>query len=536
MSKPFHILVTDHVHPAGWDQLRQADDVIVSGPLDTRAALLAALANVDAMIIRSGTQVDTQLLEAAPHLKVIARAGARLDNVDIDAATRRGIMVINAADTNVSAVAELTFAVLLALARDIPTGHVAVRQGEWPRHKMTGFLLAGKTLGIIGFGRLGRAVAAYAQAFSMHVLVYDPFIDLSFARQQGVEIVNFPELLARADIVSLHTTHSTHTHALMDAEAFAAMKPNSYFINCTHAGLVDEAALLDALENGPLAGAALDTFMHEPPVPNDPLSRHPKVLATPHLSENTVESQRETSIQVVTSTLAALRGEDYCNIINLPFTQQIRYHDVEPYIHLASKLGKLQGQLAEGWITRIEVELLGEGLTNLVRQVTAVLLTGLLRPVKGSLVNWVSAPMLAHEQGIVTAQVKGLIELADYPNLIACKIFWDGGQRTVAGVLFGNGDARLVQYDQFEVDAFPDGYVLIMENDDVPGVIGRVGTLLGQAGINVAQWRYGRDQPGGRAVSFINVDDKISPEVCTQIEQDSGVRRARLVYLNSARE
>ncbi|MBE9524333.1 MAG: phosphoglycerate dehydrogenase [Chloroflexi bacterium] len=528
---PFNILVTDHLHAAGWDLLRQDDDVITSGPFKTRDALLLAISKADAIIIRSGTKVDMQLLDAAPRLKVIARAGARLDNVDIDAATHRGIMVINAADTNVPAVAEHTFAMLLALARDISAGHLALQRGEWPRHKIEGFLLSGKILGIVGFGRLGRAVASYAQAFKMHVLVYDPYIDLSFAREQGVEVVNFSELLARSDIVSLHTTHSSHTNALMDTDAFASMKPNSYLLNCTHAGLVDEAALLNALDSGHLAGAAVDTFCQEPPAIDHPLTCHPKVLATPHLSENTAESQHLTSIQVVSSTLAALRGEDYCHIINLPFTQDLCYQDVEPYIHLASKLGKLQGQLAEGWITRIEVELLGGGLSDLVRQVTAVLLTGLLRPVEGSQVNWISSPVLAHEQGIVTAQVKGLIDLADYPNLIACKIYWEGGQRTVAGVLFGNGDARLVQYDQFEVDAFPDGYVLILENDDIPGVIGRVGTLLGSASINVAQWRYGRDRPGGRAVSFINVDNRISPSTCSLIEQDSGVRRARLVHL-----
>ncbi len=531
MSNSFHMLVTDHLHPAGWDLLHQAKDVSTSGPFNSRSDLLQTVQSADAVIIRSGTLVDDQLLNAAPRLKVIARAGARLDNVDIERATHRGIMVINTPDTNVPAVAEHTFAMLLALARNIPAGYIAIQKAEWPRHTMEGFLLAGKIIGVVGFGRLGRAVATYAQAFKMHVLVYDPYIDLSFARDLGVEVVNFPELLARADIISLHTTHSSHTHALMDAEAFASMKPNSYLLNCTHAGLVDEAALLNALDDGPLLGAAIDTFSQEPPAADHPLSRHPQVLATPHLSENTAESQHATSVQVVTNTLTALRKEDYRQIINLPFTQQIRYQDVEPYIHLASKLGKLQGQLADGWITRIEVELLGEGLSDLVRQVTAVLLTGLLRPIAGSEVNWISAPVLAHEQGIVTAQVKGLIELADYPNMIACKIYWEGGQRTVAGVLFGNGDARLVQYDHFEVDAFPDGYVLIMENDDVPGVIGRVGTLLGAAEINVAQWRYGRDHPGGRAVSFINVDNKISPAICTQIEQDSGVRRARLVHL-----
>jgi D-3-phosphoglycerate dehydrogenase len=284
VSKPFRILVTNNLHAAGWDALSLADDVIVSGPLDTRQSLLDAITDVDAIIVRSGTRVDAQLLGPAPRLKVIARAGARLENVDIDTATHHGIMVINTPDTNVPAVAEHTFAMLLALARDIPAGHLAVSGGGWPRHEMQGFLLAGKTFGIVGFGRLGRAVAAYAQAFKMHVMVYVPYIDLSFARQQGVEIANFPELLARADIVSLHTTHSSHTHALMDADAFAGMKPNSYLVNCTHAGLVDEAALVNALDNGQLAGAALDVFQVEPLPDNSPLWNHAKVLITPHVA------------------------------------------------------------------------------------------------------------------------------------------------------------------------------------------------------------------------------------------------------------
>ncbi len=527
----FHILITDQLGAAGLDILQQAEDVTLSDPPTNRKALLAAVAAVDAIVIRSGTNVDEELIAAAPRLKVIARAGGRLDNVDLDAATRRGIFVINAPDTNVTAVAEHTFAVLLALARAIPAGDAAMRRGEWPRHEMMGFLLAGKTIGIVGFGRLGRSVAQRAQVFDMNVLVYDPYIDLSFAREQGVEIVNFPELLARADIVSLHTAHSAHTHKIMDRQAFAQMKAGSYFINCTHPGLLDEAALLAALDDGLLAGVALDTFDHEPLPSDNPFRQHPKVVLTPHLGESTLESQRQTSMQIAQDTLAALRGEDYRHVVNLPFTGDMPYHAVRPYIHLASKLGKLQGQLAEGWITRIEVELLGEGLRDLVRPVAPVLLTGLLRPVEGRTVNWVSAPMLAHEQGIVTAQVKGLVKLADYPNIIACKIYWDGGERTVAGVLFGNGEARLVQYDEFEVDAFPEGYVLILENDDVPGVIGKVGDHLGHGKINVAQWRYGRDHPGGRAVSFINIDERIPQPMCLALEREPEIHRARLVHL-----
>ncbi|MBT3389034.1 MAG: phosphoglycerate dehydrogenase [Chloroflexi bacterium] len=527
----FHILITDQLDSPGRAILHAVDDVIISGPFETRAEILAALPEADAVIVRASTRVDAEFLAAAQKLQVIARAGERIENIDVEAATHRGILVLNVPDVNVTAVVEHTFGLLLSLARSIPAGHNAMRRGEWPRHEMRGFLLAGKTLGIIGFGQTGRAVAIRAQAFDINVLVYDPYIDLSFARQQGVEIVNFPELLARADILSLHTAYSAQTHAIMDADAFTQMKSGSYLINCTHPGLIDETALVQTLENGTLAGAALDQFSVEPPPPDAPLRLHPKVLVTPHLGENTVESQRQTSVQIAEDTLAALRGEDYRNVVNLPFTPETPYHAVRPYIHLASKLGKLQGQLADGWITRIEVELLGEGLDGLIRPVAAVLLKGLLRPVDCCTVNWVSAPMLAHEQGITTAQVKGLVDQADYPNLIACKIYWEGGERIVAGVLFGNGEARLVQYDQFEVDAYPEGYVLILENDDIPGVIGKVGDRLGRGKINVAQWRYGRERPGGQAVSFINIDDPVPATLRAEFESEPEIRRARLVHL-----
>lgn len=537
-STPFNILVSDHLHEAGWELLLQAGDAHPSGPYSSREQLLAAVSEAHALIVRSTTQVDSELLEAAPDLKVIARAGAQLDNVDIDAATRLGILVIHAPDANVTAVAEHTLAMMLAFARDLPRGYNAVKAGKWPRHTMLGFQLSEKTLGIIGFGRLGREVAARAQAFGMQVLAYDPFIDLSFAHQHGVEIVNFNELLERADILSLHTSLNDQTRGMLNRAAFARMKTGAILINCAHGGLVDEIALLEALEQEKLGGAALDTFAQEPPPEGSALIQHPNVLAMPHLNQNTIEAQSETSRQVVQDVLAALRGEDYRQVVNLPFNEAVPYLALKPYIHLASKLGKLQGQLTEGWIRRVEVELLGENLRDLVRPVAAVLLSGMMRQVGGRPVNWVSAPVLAFEQGITTAQVKELVQLADYPNLIACRVYWDegpegqaGGHRTVAGVLFGNGEARLVQYNQYSVDAYPEGYVLILENDDVPGVIGKVGTRLGQAHINIAQWRYGRESRGGRAVSFINLDDRVPNSILAELENEAEIRRARLVHL-----
>jgi D-3-phosphoglycerate dehydrogenase len=396
---------------------------------------------------------------------------------------------------------------------------------------MLGFQLKDKQLGIIGFGRLGREVASRAQGFGMRVLAYDPYIDLAYGRAQGVEMVNFAELLARADILSLHTAYTPETHHMLGGEEFAQMKPGSCLVNCAHAGLVDEAALCEALGTGHLAGAAIDTFEEEPLPPDHPLLRQPGVVLTPHLNQNTQEAQSATSLEVVENVLLALRGGDYRHVVNLPFNEDVPYNFVRPYIHLASKLGKLQGQLAGGWIQQVEMEVLGEGLRKMVRPLAAVLLTGMLRPVNQRPVNWVSAPVLAYEQGVVTAQTKGLVQLQDYPNLIACRVSWAGGSRTVAGVLFANGESRLVQYNQFHVDAYPDGYVLILENDDIPGVIGKIGTRLGQAGINIAQWRYGREVPGGRAVSFLNLDSRPPDSLLLELEQEPEIHHARVVHL-----
>jgi len=520
-TPPYQIIVAEELHAAGCQILQNADDVDISRPSDYQDDLLRTLTQADALLIGSETSVNTELLDSAPKLKVIARAGARLDNVNIDEATRRGILVIHVPEANVTAMVEYTLLRMLTLARNFET--------ENPGEQL-GFQLSDKHLGIIGFGRQGREVATRAQAFGMHVLVYDPYIDLSFARQRGVEIVDFPELLTRADIVTLHTAYTQQAHQIINAEALAQMKPNSYLINSVHPSLIDEAALLWALDNDKLKGAALDTC-ETSTSSNSRLLHHKKVLITSQLSQKTIEAQVNTSTNVVADLLSALRGEDYHNVVNLPFTELVPYQAVKPYIDLAVKLGKLQGQLAEGWIRRVEVELVGEGLRELVRPVAAVLLSGMIKPIDFRPVNWVSAPVMAYEQGIAMAQTKELVLRGDHPALIACRVTWEGGSRTVAGALFGNGEARLVQYNDFEVDAYPDGYMLILENDDLPGVIGKVGTRLGRSGINIAQWRYGRDAPGGKAVSFINLDQRVPPTLLIGLEQENEIQRARLMKL-----
>jgi D-3-phosphoglycerate dehydrogenase len=316
------------------------------------------------------------------------------------------------------------------------------------------------------------------------------------------------------------------------------MKAGAILINCHQADLVDEMALLAALDDGRLAGAALDGLKDEPPAPDHPLRDHPQVFLSPQLRQYTIEAESSTASQIIEDLLDALRGYDYRNIVNLPFTREAPYQDMRSYMHLATKLGKLQGQLAEGWIVRVEVEILGETMRDLVQPVAAALLSGMVRAADGRGVNWVSAPMLAYEQGITMAQAKGLVQLDGYSNVFACRIYWEEPDdpqstrhRTVAGVLFGDGEARLLQYDQFQVDAKPEGYVLVLENRDKPGVIGRVGTRLGRYGVNIAQWRYGREGSGKRAVSFINLDSRPPDELMAELEQEPEIVRARMVRL-----
>lgn len=526
----FHVLVSDHLSPEGWDVLRAAGDVTLDGPYADRQHVLNAVAGVDALIVRSTTCVDTELLDRAPRLRVVARAGALLDNVDLDEATRRGIMVINVPDANVVAVAEHTLALMLALARRIPQSYDSLRAGRWERHHILGIQLKGKVLGIVGYGRHGREVAARAQAFGMRVLAYDPYIDEGYARGQGVSIVPLRELLGRADIVSLHAALTPETDRILDADAFAQMHEGILVVNCARAELIDEPSLLAALDSGRVAGAALDVLRQEPPPPDHPLIHHPNVIVVPHLNQNTLESQRETSRRVAGQVLDALRGDDYCNVVNLPFGPGAEYKLHRPYLELAEKLGKLQGQLAGGRIHRVEIEIEGEGLQPLVRPVAVALFKGMLRPVDERPVNYVNSPVIAHEQGIAMKQIVGM-QLVDYPNLISCRVYWDGGSQTVAGVLFAGGEARLVQYGDIRVDARPEGYLLFLYNRDIPGVIGRVGTLLGEHNVNIGEWRLGRDRPGGRAVSFINLDSACPRAVLDLLRRTPGIHAAKLVKL-----
>lgn len=505
----YRILVTDDINEAGLQVLREAQDVQV----DVRkgmslAELASSIHGYDAILTRSGTALDASMFKnAAGRLKVAARAGVGLENVDIPAATAAGVMVMNIPEVNALAVAEHTFALLLALCRHVPQSNARLREGVWERGPFLGTQLAGKTLGIVGLGRVGSLVAARAQAFEMHVLAFDPYVPEDVAESLRVELTEtLDELLAGADFISLHCQLTDETRNLLSAPQFARMKRGARVINTARGGLIDEAALSNALDSGQVAGAALDVFVTETGEGTSRLAGRKDVVATPHLGASTLEAQEDVSIRIVNQVLDALRGAGYRNVVNLPFAGDADYRAIAPFMALAEKLGALQMQLAMGQsLTSLQVTYRGAGIGPFAKPLTVALLKGLLAPILGDSVNYVNAPKLASERGLAVSQA-ALAGAEEYANVILCRMSAGETTRLVAGTLAANGQARIVRIDEMPMDALPEGFALVVRSRDVPGVIGRTASLLGTAGVNIAEYRLGRDFPGGTALSFINLD------------------------------
>jgi D-3-phosphoglycerate dehydrogenase len=527
----YRILITDHLSPQALERLEAAEDIdfdVVRRP--TPEVLRQIIPPYHALIIRSSVRVDAEVLAVTAQLQVIGRAGVGLDNVDIDAASLRGVIVMNTPGANTIATAEHTVAMLLALCRHVPQADASVRASQWARGQFLGVQLYRKTLGIVGLGRVGAQVARRTRAFGMTVIAFDPYISDDVARDLNVTLVDLDELLARSDFIALHTALTPETRTLINAQAIARMKPGVRLVNCARGALVDEAALLDALRSGHVAGAALDVYADEPPAADSPLRALPNVVLTPHIAASTVEAQRDVGTQIVDQVLAALRGEDFRNAVNMPVVDAGVFRLLSPYLLLAEKLGSLQMQLSEGRIKRVEVEFQGEEVADHVKPLTVALLKGLLDPITDTPVNYISAPHLAMQRGISMSETRGL-PTPNYANLLSCRVLWDEGERLVSGSLLGHEFPRVVQIDSFRIDAQPEGIILVMESMDVPGVIGRVGTLLGARDINIAEWRLGRIALGGQALSFINLDSPASSQVLGELVQLEGVTRVRQVRL-----
>lgn len=527
----YRILVSDKLGSAALDKLKEFPDVTVDVKTGlSRDELIQIIPEYDALIVRSGTQVTPEVLEAGKKLRVVGRAGVGVDNIDVKSATMHGVVVMNTPGANSLATAELTMGLMMAVTRNIPQAHASLGAGEWRRADFVGGQLYRKTLGIVGFGRVGKLVAERAKAFGMEVLAYDPIALEETGREMGVMLVELDELLAQSDYVTLHAALTPETTKMINAETIHQMKDGAILINAARGKLVDEEALAEALRAGKLAAAAIDVYASEPPPAANPLLSLPNVVHIPHLGASTREAERDVGIQIASQVVSALRGTDFSYAVNMPFQVEGGFATIRPYLKLAETLGRLQAGLAEKPIKRVEVEVHGDVVGNLVRAIGAGLLKGLLETRSAIPVNYINAPTLAYEHGITTTQTVGLNDL-DYPNLVACRAIWDGGEQMLAGVLFGGSEPRVVQVDGIRLEARPEGVVLVMQNKDVPGVIGHVGTLLANHGVNIGEWRLGRDKPGGEAISFINLDSEPSEAVLDGLREIEAVTQVKVVSL-----
>jgi D-3-phosphoglycerate dehydrogenase len=527
----FNVLVSDKLGADGVALLEAADDVTVDlKPGLSPEELIEVIPNYDALVIRSGTQVTGDVLAAGTKLRVVGRAGVGVDNVEIDEATRRGVIVMNTPDANTIATAEHAFALMMTAARNIVPAHNSVAEGKWERGALTGSELRGKTLGIVGFGRIGRTVAARAQAFEMRVVAYDPFVSETAGRDARVELLELDELLATSDYITLHTAMSDDTKNMINAESLAKVKQGAVLINAARGGLVDADAVAASLDAGHLGMAAVDVYASEPPGQDHPLVGHPKVLHTPHLGASTQEAQAGVAVEIAKQVLAALRDEEIINSVNMAFPPGLDFARANRFIELASKLGALQAAMVEDQIDQVEIELYADDAEELMRPVAAGLLKGILAPAMQETVNFVNSPLVAQERGIKISRSVGLGH-ADYKNQITCRVRWQGGERTMSGVVFSGDMPRIVQVSDYRLEANPVGTVLLLLNEDVPGVVGAVGNLLGERGINIGEWRLGRNADRGQALAFINLDASPGPEVLEALRALPPVVKATVVDL-----
>jgi len=524
------VLVTDPLSEEGLAVLRAADGVVVEVRTGlSEAELVDVIGDYDGLIVRSGTRVTARVIEAGRRLKVIGRAGVGVDNIDVDAATRRGVLVINAPEGNTVATAEHAIALMLALARWIPAAHASVvRDRRWERQRFIGVQIHGKVLGVVGLGRVGSQVARRAQALGMTVIAYDPYMSAERARELGVELTGLDDLCRRADFITVHTPLTPATRGLIGPRQFALMKDGVRIINCARGGIIDEQALYEALQSGKVAGAALDVFEQEPPW-GSPLLESDKVIVTPHLGASTVESQVNVAVEVAAEVLRALRGELVRHPVNLPVLSPELMDKLWPYVDVAERLGRLFSQLAGGPLERVEVVYQGQLSQYECAPLTRAVLKGMLDTILQESVNYVNAWLVARERGIHVAETRHADE-TDFQSLITVRGWTAAGrQRSVAGTLTGPGRPTLVEIDGYRVNVDTPGLMLVARNVDRPGMIGRVGTILGEAGINIAFMQVGRQAVGSHAVMLLGVDDPIPPTVLERLRQVEDLWDTRLV-------
>jgi len=525
------ILVTDSLAPEGLEVFKNAEGFEVDVKLGLKAAELKKICeSYDGWVIRSGTKITAELIEAAKNLKVIGRAGVGYENIDADAATKKGIVVMNTPGGNNVTTGEHTVALMMALARHIPQAVASLKSGKWDRNKFVGVEMCNKTIGVIGLGNVGRIVAERAAGLRMKVIGFDPFIAAENIARMGVEPGTLDDIFTKSDFITVHVPLTPDTQGLINKAAFAKMKNGVRIINCARGGIVDEHDLADAIKAGKVAGAALDVYVDEPPSRDHPLLKLDQVITTPHLGASTDEAQLNVAIAVAEQIVDFLARGVVRYAVNVPSVSPELLAVLRPYLTLGEKLGSLHTQMGGALPKEVQVEYRGDVTQYNVAPLTVAVLKGLLSPVMESAVNYVNAPMMAKERGIKIIESKGE-EAGDFTSSLTVKAKNGKESLEVEGAIFGAKHPRIVRVNSFYLEAVPEGYILILQNKDVPGVVGAVGTILGNNGVNIAGMELGRSEKGGNAISFTHVDDAVAKKALDELRALPQIVSATLVKL-----
>lgn len=507
------VLVSDPLPDVGLEVLQNTEGIDVDQQIGLKPdELKEVIGGYDGLILRSGTKVTAGVIEAAAKLKIIGRAGVGVENIDVAAASKRGIVVMNTPGGNNVTTGEHTISMMLALARHIPQAVASLKAGEWSRQKFTGVEVCNKTLGVIGLGNVGRIVAERALGLRMKVLGNDPFITAEAAARMGVESVSLDEIYRRSDFITVHVPLIDETRGLINRDAIAKMKPGVRIINCARGGIVDEIDLAEALKTGKVAGAALDVYVDEPPGPEHPLVQLEQVVTTPHLGASTDEAQLNVSIAVAEQVRDFLLDGVIRYAVNAPSVSQDLLRELQPYLTLGEKLGSLQAQLVGRFPEELQIEGGGEVAQYDIAPIALAVLKGVLSFALGETVNYVNAPFIAQERGVKVIQSKSELT-RNFASYIKVRTRTKDEELEIEGALFGATNPRIVRINDFYFEAVPEGHILVSYNHDVPGVVGAMGGLLGDNGINIAGLELGRENVSGRAISFIRVDDAVPKEV-----------------------
>ncbi len=524
------ILVSDKLSEKGLGILKASKGLQVDVKTGLKPEeLVAIIGTYDGLIIRSATKVTPPVIEAAVNLKAIGRAGIGVDNVDLPAATKKGIVVMNTPSGNAVTTAEHAIAMMFAICRKIPQATASMRDGKWEKNKFTGSELCNKTLGVIGVGNIGRIVADRALGLKMKVIGFDPFLSVEAAQKIGVTLVDLPDLLRQSDIITIHVPISEKTKYLINKDSFRQMKKGVYLINCARGGIVNETDLVAALQEGTLAGAALDVFEKEPAPADHPLLKMEQVIFTPHLGAATDEAQENVATEVAELIVDFFGTGTVKNAVNFPSVSGEVLNLLRPYIDLGEKLGSLQGQLASKLPEEVTLEYSGQILNYNLAPVTQAILKGLLTPMVSDIsVNYVNAPVVAKERGLKVVESK-VSEHEDFSNLVAVRVRNGSESRLVSGTTFGKNNPRLVRIDDFYLEAVPSGTILVIHNQDRPGVIGNVGTLLGKNKINISRMQLGLTKQ--EATALYNVEGDVTPEIIRELEKLPNIISVKKVVL-----